>query len=162
MNMTRPDVDQRLPDTAAMRTSAEELLGDPTLPRYRDVQTFALLYRASLMLLIPAVEELTGRFHKDDVPARVALAGIAEARRRLDEIEAVGLVGEVARAQRLARSVLALCDHYDNLSGLRMCAVCDKPILADQGSHPYDLFSDSGGARTSLVHADCMPSHTRD
>jgi hypothetical protein len=117
--------DNRPPDIATMRTAAAELLGeDAPLPRYEDVQTLTLLYRGNLMLLIPEVEIMTGRFPENDAPARVALAGIAEARRRLDEIptatEKVGLVSEVKRAQRLARSVLALCDHYENLGGGRL------------------------------------------
>ena len=116
------DQDPRPPDIKVMRAAAAELLGENTpLPRYEDVQTLTLLYRGNLMLMIPEVENLTGRLPHDDTPAKVALAGIEEARLRLDEIptatQKVGLVSEVKRAQRLARSVLALCDHYENLTG---------------------------------------------
>lgn len=119
---TAEEQDNRPPDIATMRTAAAKLLGENApLPRYEDVQTLTLLYRGNLMLLIPEVETLTGRLPHDDTPAKVALAGIGEARRRLDEIptatQKVGLVSEVKRAQRLARSVLALCDHYENLTG---------------------------------------------
>lgn len=101
-----------------MRAAAAEMVGeDAQLPRWETVQEFAHRYRGHIMQLIPAVEDLAACQAKDDVPANVARAGIGEARRRLDEIEAVGLVGEVKRVQRLARSVLALCDHYENLAG---------------------------------------------
>ncbi|MGC9541560.1 DUF6415 family natural product biosynthesis protein [Streptomyces sp. UG1] len=49
------------------------------------------------------------------------MAGVGEARRRLHEPEAAGLLGEVERVKRLARSVVALCDHHDALRA-RPCA----------------------------------------
>ncbi|MGW4272428.1 DUF6415 family natural product biosynthesis protein [Streptomyces seoulensis] len=51
--------------------------------------------------------------------AKVALAALAEVRRRLDEDEAAGLRGEVERVRRIAKAVLALCGHHDVLSSLR-------------------------------------------
>ncbi|MBK3571659.1 DUF6415 family natural product biosynthesis protein [Streptomyces sp. MBT62] len=107
-----------LPDIAHMRADAAAFLaGCVPLPRYEDVQGFAVDCQRNLLKLIPEVEQLAGSFPDDDIPAKVAQAGVAEARRRLHEIEAVGLAGEVKRVQRLARSVLALCDHHDSLTG---------------------------------------------
>ncbi|MBK3575145.1 hypothetical protein JHN63_15250 [Streptomyces sp. MBT65] len=101
-----------------MRVAVAEMVGgDAQLPRWETVQKFAHLYRGYVIRLIPAVEELIARQPKDDVPSNVARVVIDEARRRKDEIEAVGLVGEVRRVKRLARIVLALCDHYENLGG---------------------------------------------
>jgi hypothetical protein len=126
------------------------------LPRYEDVQNAAADCHRNLLRLIPEVEQLAGRLPDDDIPAKVAQAGVAEARRRLYEIEAVGLDGEVKRVQRLARSVLALCDHHDSLTGLTMCLVCDDPIQGGEESQPYDKVSPSGGvARAGRIHAKC-------
>lgn len=108
------------PDIAAMRADAAQMIGeDVQLPRWETVQQSNALYYRHLLQLIPAVEYLIIRLPKDDVPAAVARAGVGEAKRRMGEIEAVGLVGEVERVQRLARSVIALCDHYENLGGPR-------------------------------------------
>ncbi|NEA64725.1 DUF6415 family natural product biosynthesis protein [Streptomyces sp. SID12488] len=49
----------------------------------------------------------------------MAPAGVGEARCRLDEIERAGLTGEFERVKRLARSVVALCGHHQNLTGAR-------------------------------------------
>jgi hypothetical protein len=99
-----------------MRAAAAKMVGEETqIPRWETVQEFARLYRRDVLGLIPAVEGLIARQPKDDVPAAVARACIEEARRRLNETEANGLHGEVKRVQRLARSVIALCDHYENL-----------------------------------------------
>ncbi|MGW3152799.1 DUF6415 family natural product biosynthesis protein [Streptomyces sp. NPDC001089] len=148
-------------DTAMLRANTAEILGpEPVLPRYERVQFLAFLYRGVLLLLIPVVEKLAIDLG-DDVGARCALAGIGEARRRLDLIEAPGLTGEVRRTQCLARSVLALCDHYDALTGVRMCVRCDRPIGPDGEPVPYGS-DDASGQETSVVHAACLPPRPRD
>lgn len=146
-----------------MRVAAAELLGeDAVLPRWDAVQTLAHLYRSNIMRLIPPVEDLAAQQSNDDVRARVALASVGEARRRLDEIEAIGLVGEVKRAQRLGRSVLALCDHFETLIGQSMCLACDKPIKDDEKSVPYDQVSPSAGAAAAgRIHARCASTVRR-
>lgn len=105
-------------DVAAMRADAGVLLGTDMLQRWEEVQRLAHLYRTHILRLIPAVEAGIARQVPDDVPAAVARACIKEARRRLDEIEAVGLDGETKRVQRLARSVVALADHWESLGGV--------------------------------------------
>jgi len=157
MNATQGEADTQL-DIAAMRQDAAELLDESApLIRYDDVKKAEQRYRENLTQLIPELEVAAVRWPEGDAPAKVARAGIGEARRRLTEIEAVGLAGEVRRIRRLARSIVSLCDHYDALTGLRMCAVCDKPITADQESAPYDLFRSSSGGPTSDAHARCLP-----
>ncbi|MFC8664043.1 DUF6415 family natural product biosynthesis protein [Streptomyces sp. NPDC057199] len=157
MNATQREVDAQV-DVAAMRQDAAVLLdqGAPLI-RYEDLQAAERRYRVNLAWLIREVDAAMCRRSEDDVQAKVAMAGMSEAHRRLSEIEAVGLAGEVRRVRRLARSVLSLCDHYGTLTGLRMCAVCDKPITADQESAPYDLFRTSSGGPTSDAHARCLP-----
>lgn len=87
----------------------------------------------------------------------MAMAAAAEAQRRLDLIERPGLQGEHERVKKLACSVLALCDHYETLSGTTMCLVCDKPIAAGEETVLYDQLSPSGGAiRSGHIHAACV------
>ncbi|MGW3647011.1 DUF6415 family natural product biosynthesis protein [Streptomyces sp. NPDC000878] len=102
--------------TVAMRDAAVRFLGEPVLPRYETVQRYGHVFHRDLWRLIPRVEQLAGRLPGGDVSANVALAGVGEARRRLDEIERAGLAGEFERVKRLARSVVALCDHHESLN----------------------------------------------
>lgn len=157
MNATQRDVDAQR-DVAAMRQDAAVLLDEGApLIRYEDLQAVERRYRGNLTWLLREVDAAIAGRPKDDVQARVAMAGMSEALRRLEEIEAVGLAGEVRRVRRLARSVVSLCDHHGTLTGLRMCAVCDKPITAEQELAPYDLFRTSSGGPTSKAHAHCLP-----
>ncbi|MET7486735.1 DUF6415 family natural product biosynthesis protein [Streptomyces sp. NPDC005538] len=144
-------------DVGAMRTTAAEFIGEEeVLPSWETVQTLAHLYRGHVTLLMPAVEALAAQQPNDDVRAQVARVGVGEARRRLDEIEARDLVGEVKRVQRLGRSVLALCDHFETLTGQPMCLACDRPINDDDESVPYGQVSPSGGAvAAGRIHATC-------
>ncbi|MFP3987105.1 DUF6415 family natural product biosynthesis protein [Streptomyces sp. E11-3] len=116
--------DDRPPDIETMRAVTASLLADDAqLPRYEDLELMLLQLRGHLMLLIPIVEDIACVLSARDVPAQCALPGVSAARDRLNDVpaavEKVGLVSEVRRAQRLARSVDALCDHYENLNGIR-------------------------------------------
>ena len=137
-----------------MRATATGFLGQLTVPRYEEVQRSAHGFHRDLWLLIPEVEKLTA--DREDAPERAALAGVGEARRRLEEIERAGLVGEVERVKRLARSVLALCDHCESLTGITMCVVCDKPIEDPDRSVPYSHGDPSESmARPGRMHPEC-------
>ncbi|MFJ5157006.1 DUF6415 family natural product biosynthesis protein [Streptomyces sp. NPDC088353] len=153
----------RLPhSTVTMRAAASWFLDQRTLPRHGTVTLFSRDFGRYLGELVEHVAQLAGQRSDDDVPARVALAGVGEARRRLDEPEAAGLSGEVARVKRLARSVVALCDHYEALTGVVMCLACDKPIRVGEESVPYEHVSPSGGsARAGRVHAWCVTAVRR-
>ncbi|WP_405536730.1 DUF6415 family natural product biosynthesis protein [Streptomyces sp. NBC_00075] len=120
------DVEQ----TTAMRDTAVRFLGEPALPRYETVQHFGHAFHRDLWRLIPRIEQLAGCLPGDDAPVNVALAGVGEARRRLDEIERAGLAGEFERVKRLARSVVALCDHHDNLTGVPTSGSVTPPRTA--------------------------------
>ncbi|MFF9313088.1 DUF6415 family natural product biosynthesis protein [Streptomyces sp. NPDC014748] len=149
------------PDGAALasvtvRAAAVWFLDQETLPRHGTVRAFEDGFRRTLEGLIPRVEDLADAMPADEVPARVALAALAKARRRLAEPEAPGLRGEVERVKKIAESVLATCDHHDTLTGLRMCLLCDEPIQADEDSEPF------GGGRVPAedsqpgrVHVTC-------
>lgn len=108
---------QDLPvDVTTMRTLVARLLDANTEPPSDDeLRTLTLQLRGHLMLLIPEVEDRTrGRAADDAVRVR-ALAGVGEARRRLDQLPGRNLIGEIKHAQALARSVRALCNHLENL-----------------------------------------------
>ena len=100
----------------AMRDSAVRFVDEPALPRYVTVQRYGHAFHRDLWQLIPRIQQLTGYLPEGDMQAQAALAGVGEAHRRLDEIERAGLSGEFERVKRLARSVVALCDHHENLT----------------------------------------------
>ncbi|MDX3246655.1 DUF6415 family natural product biosynthesis protein [Streptomyces sp. ME18-1-4] len=102
-----------------MCAAASWFLNQTTLPRHQTVKLFGEDFSAFLEQLIPQIEQLARRCAEDDTQALialVALAGAAEARRRLGVAERPGLSGEVERVKRLARSVVALHDHYGALT----------------------------------------------
>ncbi|MGY1583806.1 DUF6415 family natural product biosynthesis protein [Streptomyces sp. MN13] len=108
-----------------MRTAARRLLTeDAELPSDEELDTLTLQLRGHLMLAIPAVEALADRLPQDDVSRACAHAGVMEARTRLSLEPRQALPARIAHAQRLARSVNALCDHYENLSG-------EQPLVLD-------------------------------
>ncbi|MFD7278386.1 DUF6415 family natural product biosynthesis protein [Streptomyces sp. NPDC059862] len=162
MNATRDETEAPAPSTGLIRAQATWFIDQRMLPRHQTVKGFSQDFHGYLEQLIPQIEQLADVRPPDDVPAKVALAGVGEARRRLDEAESAGLYGEVERVKRLARSVVAMCDHYDALTGLAMCLACDKPIEAGDAWVPYDHVSPSGGAaRAGRIHCRCANAPRR-
>jgi len=105
-------------DIQTMRTAACRLLAeDAELPTADEVETLTLQLRGHIMLAVPEVEAAAGRLPEDDIPRACALACVGEARQRLDLEPGHGLPAGIARAQRLARTVNALCDHLETLGG---------------------------------------------
>ncbi|MFF0591954.1 DUF6415 family natural product biosynthesis protein [Streptomyces antibioticus] len=105
-------------DLDTMRASARRLLAeDAEPPRQEELETLTLTLRGHMMLLIPAVEDAARKFPRDDIPATCARACVGEARMRLGLEPRNGLPAGIAHAQRLSRSVNALCDHVINLVG---------------------------------------------
>jgi hypothetical protein len=104
-------------DLETMRAATRRLLAeDAELPSEGELETLTLQLRGHLMLAIPVVEEPACRFPEDDVPRACAHAAVMEAHVRLGVKPGWTLPSQIAYAQRLARSVNALCDHYENLS----------------------------------------------
>jgi hypothetical protein len=136
-----------------MRAEATWFLDQHHLLGRNSVRQFGEDFRRFLEEVIPRIEQLAARRRGDDVPAQVALAAGEEARRRLAEPEAGELNGEVARASRLARSAVALCDHHDALTGTLVCLVCDQGISDGEVSLPYGQFR--SGESAGRVHARC-------
>ncbi|MEU9285016.1 DUF6415 family natural product biosynthesis protein [Streptomyces sp. NPDC048275] len=106
-------------DVQTMRETAARLLAeDAELPSPEELENLTLLLRGMIMVSIPEVETAAGKLPEDDVPRACALACIGEARMRLRLETSNGTFpAAVAHAQRLARSVRALTDHYVNLGG---------------------------------------------
>ncbi|MFD7314929.1 DUF6415 family natural product biosynthesis protein [Streptomyces sp. NPDC059883] len=100
-----------------MRETAARLLSEEAeLPSLEELETTTLLLRGMIMVTIPDVETAAGKLPEDDIPRACALACIGEARMRLRLEPSNGtLPAGIAHAQRLARSVRALTDHYVNL-----------------------------------------------
>ena len=97
-------------DLSTMRAAADRLLAEDAEPPSQDeLETLTLQLRGHLMLTIPEVEQLAGQLDEDTTPRVTALAGVGEARIRLDLEPGSNLPAGVAHAQRLARSVAALC-----------------------------------------------------
>lgn len=115
---TRTTAERAPVDLETMRATARRLLAETAEPPMPDeLATLTLQLRGHIMLTIPEVEAAAGRLPKDDIPRACALACIGEARIRLGLEPGRTLPAGIAHAQRLARSVAALCDHYENLGG---------------------------------------------
>jgi Family of unknown function (DUF6415) len=123
VNATRaPQNDTGLVRIATMRETAALLLGPddgpeglPPVPKELDTLTATL--RGHLGLLIPEVAAKAGRLPKNSVPRYCALACVGEANRKLRVGDGCTPRVRVAVARKLARSVKALCDHYEKLDG---------------------------------------------
>ncbi|WP_328932640.1 MULTISPECIES: DUF6415 family natural product biosynthesis protein [unclassified Streptomyces] len=107
-------------DVKSIRATTDLLLSpDPGFPGIGEEdnwETLYLLLRGLIMTLIPQVEIRMMGLPESDVPRACASACIGEAQMRLR----IGLGDQqgvrIAVAQRLARSVKALLDHYENLA----------------------------------------------
>ncbi|XUL89723.1 DUF6415 family natural product biosynthesis protein [Streptomyces galilaeus] len=107
------------PDVNTMRASARPLLAEHAEPPAADELATAIsALRGHLEVLIPDVGQLAGRQPKNDIPRACALACCGEARMRLRLGDGETPAVRTAAARRLARSVMALCDHYENLGGV--------------------------------------------
>ncbi|MEU2433252.1 DUF6415 family natural product biosynthesis protein [Streptomyces sp. NPDC007861] len=98
-------------DVAPMRETARSTLSadKERLDDYDEL-------RGCVQQLVPQVRALIARLPTDDAPARVAQIGVDEAWRRLHTPRGFGPDAALRQVQRLARSVLSLCDHYENLA----------------------------------------------
>ncbi|MGW7758621.1 DUF6415 family natural product biosynthesis protein [Streptomyces violaceusniger] len=119
---TRPPTgeerDQRPLGIRTMRASTRRLLAEGAEPPTADeLETLTLRLRGHIMVTVPEVEEMAGRLPRNDTRHACARACIGEARMRMRLEPGTTPPAQIAHAQRLARSVNALCDHYENLGG---------------------------------------------
>ncbi|MBC2902507.1 DUF6415 family natural product biosynthesis protein [Streptomyces cupreus] len=144
-------------DIATMRANVAQVLPPDVTPTDpTTLQTLTGMMRGHLQLIIPEIEHVAARLPADDVPRYVALAGVREACGKLDARPGLMPSDAVAHVRRLARSLLALCDHYEKLTGVRMCLACDQPIRQGEATRPYGKVSPSGGAVDfGRIHERC-------
>ncbi|MCX4860783.1 DUF6415 family natural product biosynthesis protein [Streptomyces canus] len=106
------------PDIATMRSTADRILASEAKPiSPEDLETLRIDMRGQLELLIPAVQGLAAGFPEGDIPRECALAGAREAGMRLRLGAGGSSPVRMSVSMKLARSVVALCDHYENLGG---------------------------------------------
>ncbi|MEU9406205.1 DUF6415 family natural product biosynthesis protein [Streptomyces sp. NPDC048281] len=109
---------QAPPDIETMRNTAHRFLAPDARPiPTDDVTTLRTALRGQIEELIPTIEAMTRQRPANDVPSACALACAREARMRLGLRPGYNSPGQMTVAMKLARSVVALCDHYENLGG---------------------------------------------
>jgi hypothetical protein len=84
-------------------------------PAPAELETLTLQLRRHLELLLPEVEETAKRLPRSSIPRYCVLACVGEARERLRTEPTPRFGGPAGHARRLARTLNALCDHYENL-----------------------------------------------
>lgn len=110
-----PAVEECPPDIVTMRASTHRALVEGPSSGELDALTLAL--RGHIQLLIPEVQKVARLQPRDSVPRLVALLCCDEALRKLRIGDGANLPVRVAVAQKLARCVNALCNHYVRLGG---------------------------------------------
>ncbi|OIJ64338.1 DUF6415 family natural product biosynthesis protein [Streptomyces mangrovisoli] len=108
------------PDIETMRDSVTRALVDmPALPApdAEALDTLAATLRGHVVVLVPEVEALAAQRPEGDVPGRVALACVEEARRKLRVRDGHTVQARLTTVQKLGRVVKALCDHFETLTG---------------------------------------------
>lgn len=108
------------PDIEEIRDSARRLLAaDAIEPAAAELDALALTLRGHIQQLIPEVATAAAREPKDSIPRYCALACIGEARNKLRLSGDGPPTIRLSAARKLARVTNALCDHYENLHGVR-------------------------------------------
>ncbi|MEU6578167.1 DUF6415 family natural product biosynthesis protein [Streptomyces sp. NPDC046805] len=139
-----------------MRASVGRMIGPGVeAPDAEELTALTGLLRSHIELITPRVEQAALKLPADDVPRYCALACVGEARRKL-AATAGRWHGDVVHARKLARSLAALCDHYETLTGVVMCLACDQPVRGGEESLPYGHVSPSGEATgAGRIHTRC-------
>ncbi|MFE2969938.1 DUF6415 family natural product biosynthesis protein [Streptomyces sp. NPDC059340] len=148
-------------DVAMMRENIGRLLlPDGEAPSDAELATLTSLLRGHMELITPEIEAAAAKLHKDDIPRYCALACVGEARGKLRAMPGAGAHGALAYARKLSRSLAALCDHYEALTGVITCTVCDRPISPDDEPIPYEVGAEED-RKSGVVHPDCAPRPDR-
>ncbi|AXE85574.1 DUF6415 family natural product biosynthesis protein [Streptomyces sp. Go-475] len=110
------------PDLAVMRETTQIVLGGDSGPhpllRDDEVATLTEALLGHLELLLPQAEQAAARLPRNSVTRSGAMHCVAEARGKLraPELGFAALAGSVTYARRLARVLVALCEHYEIVS----------------------------------------------
>ncbi|MCF0077721.1 DUF6415 family natural product biosynthesis protein [Streptomyces lomondensis] len=104
-----------------MRVATQRVLAQGAAPLSDEqLETLRLQLRGHIQLLGPEIERAAQRLPKGDSLRECALTSAGEARMRLLLGPGDTVVVRVAVVQKLARSVRALCDQYEQLGGGRV------------------------------------------
>ncbi|GGZ73927.1 DUF6415 family natural product biosynthesis protein [Streptomyces echinoruber] len=114
---TAAEPDTRPLDIDTMRATARRVFA--TGLSADDLDTLVLALRGHMQLLIPEVQQAAERTPTDNAQRHCALACVGDARGKLRLGNGRTPEVRVAVAQKLARCVNALCDHYKTLGGGR-------------------------------------------
>ncbi|MGW4876523.1 DUF6415 family natural product biosynthesis protein [Streptomyces sp. NPDC004262] len=106
------------PDIATMRATVKRALSLAAPPTAMDITLLLGQLRGHLEVMLEEVEPLAV-MHADTMPGALALACLAEGRRKLEAGAQVrpAVSSRLAYARRLARVLDALCSHHRNLGG---------------------------------------------
>ncbi|MFF9043367.1 DUF6415 family natural product biosynthesis protein [Streptomyces parvulus] len=112
------------PDITVMRETSGLLIGPDQAPDVLpiaglDLSAATSALRGHLELLIPEVEGAAEQLPTSSIPRYCALACVGEARGKLRAEPSRRYGGEAGYARRLARVLLALCDHHEALLSRR-------------------------------------------
>ncbi|MEU6352208.1 DUF6415 family natural product biosynthesis protein [Streptomyces sp. NPDC047072] len=107
-------------DITTMREIVDRLLDPDAVPvalppTPGELETLTLQLRGHLELLLPEVEKIAKRLPQQSIPRYCALACVGEARERLRTEPTPRFGGGPSHARRLARTLNALCDHWETL-----------------------------------------------
>ncbi|MGW0584355.1 DUF6415 family natural product biosynthesis protein [Streptomyces sp. NPDC002920] len=103
-------------DIETMRASTRRFLAaNAEPPSLEELTTLTLQLRSHIMAAIPEVEAAAKKLPLDDWPRHCAFACLGAVRQRLSAEPGRTLSVGIEHAQGLARSLNALCDHYENL-----------------------------------------------
>ncbi|MCD7440219.1 hypothetical protein K4B79_18570 [Streptomyces lincolnensis] len=109
------------PDIETMRGVIDRLLDPDAVPETLppapgELETLTAQIRGHLALLLPEVEEAAGKLPRQSIPRFCALACVGEARERLRADPTPRYGGIPGHARRLARTLNAVCDHWEALT----------------------------------------------
>jgi hypothetical protein len=109
------------PDIETMRDVIDRLLDPDAVPAAlppagAELETLTLQLRGHLGLMLPEVEETAKRLPAESIPRYCALVSVDEARARLRAEPTRRFGGPAGHARRLARTLPALCDHWEALA----------------------------------------------
>ncbi|MFD5425197.1 DUF6415 family natural product biosynthesis protein [Streptomyces sp. NPDC127084] len=99
------------PDLATMRDVARQVMADEETASAELVPAMC----GFVYLMVPEVQALIRHAPLGDVPAQVAQVAVDGACRQVKTPPGGGLTAARRHARKIATSLLALCDHYENL-----------------------------------------------
>jgi len=109
------------PDIETMRDVIDRLLDPDAVPQALppvpgELETLTLQLRGHLALMLPEVEQAAKRLPAESIPRYCALVSVGEARERLRSEPTRRYGGPAGHTRRLARTLNALCDHWEALA----------------------------------------------